>query len=87
MITQESNVPVVFLTQNDRFAETENSVYFFKTGRFSHKSFVNTYRGMTTSQVRRKCKTLCNAKRQQREIIHYLREKGLLVDFKYPIKK
>lgn len=77
MITQSSSVPVVFINQTDRFAETESSVYFFKTRGFFHKNFVNFYKGMSLIAAKRKMRKKLGH-RQQRESIHYLRAKGFI---------
>ena len=50
----------------------------FPSGHIFHKSFVRSYRFMNVIQVRRKLKQYYH-KSMQDVIIHYLKEKGLLI--------
>ncbi len=62
-----------------RFIEDGNSVIFPKSGVRHHVSFVNTYKGLTIPQARRKMKSLWAGHSLQNDMIHYLKSKHLLI--------
>ncbi len=61
-----------------RFIEEGNSVIFPGNKARHHISFINTYKGLTIPQARRKMKTLWAGRSMQNEMIHYLKSKHLL---------
>lgn len=63
---------------NPRFIETDVDVYFPKHGRRHHKCFVKPYCGLTIPQARRKMKASWYVHSFQDEVIHYLKQKGIL---------
>jgi len=62
----------------ERFIEEGNTVFFPKNNARHHVSFINTYRGMTLMQARRKMKSLWAGHSLQNEMIHYLKYKKAL---------
>lgn len=62
----------------ERYIETDVDVFFPKTNTRHHKSFIETYRGMSVSQARRKMKQLWAGRSSQNEMIHYLKQKGII---------
>jgi hypothetical protein len=63
------------MSESQRYIEDGESVHFVKTGSLHHRSFINTYRGMSIPQARRKMKSLWASRSLQNEMIHYLKEK------------
>lgn len=60
-----------------RFTETEESIFFHKTGAVMYKSALEKYKNKTFRQIKKTAKKYCITTNQQKEIIHYLKEKGL----------
>ncbi len=63
---------------NERFIETDIDVYFPKHGRRHHVRFVLPYRGLTIPQARRKMKQAWYSHSFQDDVVHYLKQKGVL---------
>jgi hypothetical protein len=66
---------------DDRFIEDGDNVFFPKAGLCFHKLFVNRFRGTNFISARRLMKKYFS-RRQKDEIIHYLKNKGILKSYK-----